>query len=388
MNAAAQGVFWFCAAALFYVYVGYPLVLFIVSSFVSKKVGKREFEPTVTMIIAAFNEENDIGRKLENTLNLDYPPEKLEVIVASDCSTDGTDEIVSSFRDKGVVLVRQLERRGKTSAQNLAVESASGEILLFSDATTEYDARVLRELVPNFADPTVGCVAGRLIYQDGDSTMIGGGTKGYWNYETFVKRMEGQVCSLIGVSGCLYAVKRSAYRAMYEEACSDFLISTILYRQGLRTVFEPAATCVEEAYGSPQSEFEMRVRVISQTFNDLWRNRDILNPFRGGFFAYELISHKLLRYLVPIFLLGMLISSGFLAFESRFFILVLSLQVTLYILAAFGYYSERAGIKIRLLTFPLYFVLTNGASVLALWHFLRGKRYAKWEPVRGGTGSA
>ena len=172
-----------------------------------------------------------------------------------------------------------------------------------------------------------GCVAGRLIYPDREDSAVGKGALSYWNYESLLRQWESDVCSLIGTSGCLYAVRRSAYVPMYPDACSDFLIATILYRQGLRTIFEPAAVCVEDTNRDSSKEFSMRVRVIAQTLNDLWRNRDMMNPFKSGFFAIELISHKLLRYSVPLFLVGILLSSAFLAYFSTTYLVIFLLQV-------------------------------------------------------------
>nr|MDQ3043176.1 glycosyltransferase family 2 protein [Acidobacteriota bacterium] len=282
LTALAQFVFWSSAGVIFYVYVGYPLLVFAVSRLFPKPTVRAAFEPPVSIIITAYNEERDIRAKLENTLSIDYPPEKLEIIVASDCSSDKTDEIVGEFKSRGVKLYRQAERKGKTSAQNMAVERAAGEIILFSDATTLYETDVLRAMLPNFADKTVGCVAGKLVYVDASDSSVGKGARSYWNYETFLKESESRACSLIGTSGCLYSVRKSAYQPMYPEACSDFFIATLVYKQGLRTVYEPAAVCTEETNRHSGKEMQMRVRVISQTFNDLWRNREMLNPLRSG----------------------------------------------------------------------------------------------------------
>jgi cellulose synthase/poly-beta-1,6-N-acetylglucosamine synthase-like glycosyltransferase len=383
---AAQIVFWMSAGILFYVYAGYPILVFAVSRLFPKKIKRAEFEPQVSVIITAYNEERDIRAKLENTLAIDYPQEKLEIIVASDCSTDKTEGIVSEFAARNVKLYRQSERLGKTSAQNMAVEKASGEIILFSDATTMYEKNVLRAMLPNFADETIGCVAGKLIYVDDSDSTVGKGAKGYWNYETFLKEAESRACSLIGASGCLYAVRKSAYKPMYAEACSDFLIATVMYRQGLRTIFEPDAYCTEETNRNADKELQMRVRVISQTFTDLWRNREMLNPFKSGFYAVELISHKVLRYAVPIFLMLIFISSAILAFQSRFFLVFLALQIAFYLMALVGWILERRGMKSGVLTMPLYFTLANLASLIGFYKFLRGERYARWEPIRETKG--
>jgi cellulose synthase/poly-beta-1,6-N-acetylglucosamine synthase-like glycosyltransferase len=377
-----QVIFWISAAALLYVYVGYPLLVYLLSLIRPLEVKKSDVAPTVTILITAYNEEKAIRAKLENTLQIDYEREKLEILVASDGSTDKTDEIVREFAARGVKLFRQEGRMGKTFTQNKAVEQASGEIVLFSDATTAYEKDVLRVMLPNFADAGVGCVAGKLVYVDESKSGVGKGAKSYWNYETFIKQSESRACSLIGASGCLYAVRKSAYQPMYPEACSDFLICTILYKQGLRSIYEPEAVCMEETNRQANKEMQMRVRVISQTFTDLWRNREMLNPFRSGFYAVELLSHKVLRYAVPLFLIVLLISSSIPAFYSVFFEIVAAVQIFFYILAFIAWAFEKSGKSAGILAIPLYFVLTNLASLIGFYKFLSGERYARWEPIR------
>lgn len=381
MDSILLTIFWTSVAALIYVYAGYPLLVYMVSVLRPRKVKRSKISPAVTVLITAYNEEKVIRAKLENTLQIDYDGE-LEILIASDGSTDKTDEIAREFAAKGVKLFRQEGRMGKTFTQNKAVERASGEIILFSDATTMYEKDVLRVMLPSFADESVGCVAGRLIYVDESRSGVGKGAKSYWNYETFLKKSESNACSLIGASGCLYAVRKSAYRAMYAEACSDFLICTVLYKQGLRSVYEPNAVCTEETNRHAGNEMQMRVRVISQTFTDLWRNREMLNPFRTGFYAVELISHKVLRYAVPIFLILMLSSSIVLALRSSFFELDLVVQLGFYFFAFLAWALEKSGRSLGLLAIPHYFVLTNLASLIGFYKFLRGERYARWEPIR------
>jgi cellulose synthase/poly-beta-1,6-N-acetylglucosamine synthase-like glycosyltransferase len=378
----AQIIFWSSVAVLFYVYCGYPMLVYAVSRALGKPIALGSFEPSVTIIITAYNEENGIRAKIENTLLVEYPKEKLEIIVASDGSNDATEEIVRQFSNRGVQLFRQEGRAGKTATQNAAVERSKGEIILFSDATTMYRPDVLSSLLPNFADSSIGCVAGKLVYVNSADTNIGSGAKKYWSYETFLKEHESRACSLIGVSGCLYAVRKSAYVPMYPEACSDFLICTVLYRQGLRSVYEPNAVCTEETNQRTREEFQMRVRVISQTFTDLWRNRDILNIFKTGFYGIEVISHKLLRYAVPLFLLLILFSSAYLALYERFFTLVLALEVGFYLCAFVAWLLELRRVKLGVFAVPLYFVLTNVSSTIGFYKFLRGHRFAQWEPIR------
>jgi len=366
---------------LAYVYVGYPLLVYLISLAFPRTVSRSEIEPTVTILITAYNEAADIREKLENTLKVEYPSDKLEILVASDGSTDETDEIVREFAPR-ITLFRQEGRVGKTVTQNNAVKAAKGDIILFSDATTEYAPDVLRKVLPAFSDDSVGCVAGRLVYVDKDETSIGSGAKRYWNYETMLKTAESSVCSLIGASGCLYAVRKAAYEPMYPEACSDFLICSVLYRKGLRSIFEPSAVCFEHTNKRVDDEMNMRIRVISQTFTDLWRNRDMTNPFRSGFFAIELISHKWLRYAVPLMLLILFVTSGFMSFYSTLYFLAFCGQIAFYSMAGAGWLLEKAGKKVSLLAMPQYFILANLASVIAFYRFLRGESYAAWDPIR------
>ncbi len=382
IGTAEQTVFWVCVGLLAYVYLGYPLLVYLVSLLFPMSIKRGDIEPRVTVLITAFNEEAAIRGKLENTMAIDYPGEKLEILVASDGSTDSTDEIVKEYAGQGVKLFRQEGRVGKTMTQNKAVEQASGDIILFSDATTHYHDDVLRFILPAFADETVGCVAGRLVYLDEEQSNVSKGARRYWSYETFLKIAESRACSLIGASGCLYAVRKSAYDPMYPEACSDFLICMSIYRKGLRSVFAPDAVCYEHTNHKATDELRMRVRVISQTFTDLWRNRDMFNPFNSGFFAVEMLSHKVLRYAVPFILLVLLAVNIALAGSSIFYNGILCVQVLFYTLALAGWLLERAGWRLSLLAMPLYFVLANLASLLAFYKFLRGETYTRWEPIR------
>ncbi len=385
MKLAAEIIFWLSAAALAYTYAGYPLLLLIVSWLRPREVRRGEFTPAVSVIITAYNEERALNAKLENTLALDYPSELLEIIVASDCSTDRTDEIVREFAERGVRLVRQPQRLGKTAAQNMAVPEVRGEIILFSDATSLYQPDVLRVMMPSFADPTVGCVAGRLIYVDPAQTRVGRGARSYWGYETFLKEHESRIFSLIGASGCLYATRRSAYVPLYNEACSDFIIATKMVEQRLRAVYEPAAVCTEETNRHSDKELKMRVRVIAQTFTDLWRHRAMMNPFRSGFYAVQLLSHKVMRYAAPLFLIAIMATSAILARYSMLYSIVFVAQAGCYLSALGAGMLERAGLHSRMLALPQYFILSNLAALLGFYQFLRGERYAHWETNREGA---
>jgi cellulose synthase/poly-beta-1,6-N-acetylglucosamine synthase-like glycosyltransferase len=211
---------------------------------------------------------------------------------------------------------------------------------------------------------------------------VGRGARSYWSYETVLKKYESKAGSLVGASGCLYAVRRAAYVPLYHEACSDFIIATKMVEQGLRAVYEPDAVCTEQTNRRSDAELKMRVRVIAQTFTDLWRHRSMLNPFRSGFYAVQLLSHKLMRYLVPFFLIALFAASAILAPASLIYRMLLAAQFLGYGCALLAWLLEKVGIRSRLLALPQYFVLANVASLIACYQFLRGERYASWEPIR------
>jgi cellulose synthase/poly-beta-1,6-N-acetylglucosamine synthase-like glycosyltransferase len=238
--------FWVCVFLMVYVYVGYPVLARLLGAAIDRKVKRDTIRPTVTIVVTAYNEEKGIKAKLDNLFELDYPQDKLQIIVASDASSDNTDAIVKAYGDPRVSLLRVEGREGKTACQNEAVRAAQGDIVLFTDATTEVDATTLTAMVENFADPEVGCVAGRLIYVDTQNSLTGSGGTAYWEYELSLRKAETRLGSLVGVSGCLYAVRRSAYRDISPSLISDFVIALDMREQGLRTVLEPNGICRED----------------------------------------------------------------------------------------------------------------------------------------------
>src|SRR5215468_7626228 len=358
-NLIAQVVFITAIAVMTFIYVGYPALMLALSFLFRRPVRRADITPRVSVIIAAYNEELDIAAKLKNTLALDYPQERMEIIVASDCSTDRTDEIVRSFRMQGVILYRQPDRFGKTVAQNRAVKASSGEILVFSDATTMYEPDAIRKIVRSFADPEVGCVAGQLIYVDAAASAVGKGCRSYWGYEKFLRRCESHVGSLVGVSGCLYAVRRICHAKLASDMIDDFAIAAEIHLQGLRVVYEPEAIAVEDACRRAKDEFRMRVRVIKQTMSALHRYRHTLNPFRHKMFAFQMISHKALRYAVPFLLIVAFIASG-LAIGSVVWLRYAFIgQLALCGAAIAGHVRERRKLELGPLASPYYFALAN-----------------------------
>ncbi|HKQ77330.1 MAG TPA: glycosyltransferase family 2 protein [Blastocatellia bacterium] len=383
----AQAVFIAAVAVMAFIYAGYPALMLALSFVLRRPVRRADITPRVSVIIAAYNEERDIAAKLKNTLALDYPRDRMEIIVASDCSTDRTDRIVRRFRRRGVILSRQPNRFGKTVAQNRAVKVSSGEILVFSDATTMYEPDAIRKIVRSFADPEVGCVAGQLIYVDAAASAVGKGCRSYWGYEKFLKRCESRVGSLVGVSGCLYAVRRICHARLANDMIDDFVIATEIHLQGLRTVYDPEAIATEDTNHRAKDEFRMRVRVIKQTMSALGRYRKALNPFEHKMFAFQMIAHKMLRYTAPFLLITALVASGSASGSVEWLRLAFFGQLALYVAAIIGWIGERLKIKLGPLAIPYYFALVNAAVFVAFLKAMSGMTYVVWEPNRDARGA-
>lgn len=376
-----ESVLWGSLAILAYIYVGYPLLALALGRLFGKPVACGEWTPSITLIITAYNEEKQIADKLRNVLELDYPDDRLDVIVASDASNDDTDRIVREFGAPNVRLLRIEGRLGKTACQNVAAEAASGEILVFTDATTVVTRDTLRAIARNFHDPEVGAVAGRLTYVAKQQDATGSGGTSYWGYEIALRMAESRLGSLIGVSGCLYGVRRSAYRPIAPDLISDFVVAMVVREQGLRTVLEPAATCYEDTLDRPDRELSMRVRVTLRSLVAIASQRRFLDPLRFGAFAWQLWSHKLLRYLSPVFCLAALLANIALALQGRHELL-LALQLIAITAGLLGFLRLRMLEKSRIFAQPYYFLLTNLASAISIVRFLRGEKVVTWTPLR------
>jgi len=415
--------FCFFLFLIVYTYFLYPLILLVLRIFIMKPVHKKDIVPSVSMIIAAHNEEKSIREKIENSLKLDYPKDKLEIIVASDASTDNTDKIVKEYEDRGIVLIRQEERRGKTAAQNKAVNHARGEILVFSDAPTIYRSDALKKLVRNYNDKEVGCVTGEVIYMNSTDSAVGEGGSLYWRYESKIKQLESDIGSILGAAGCIYSMRRSLYTPFDEEYISDFvsplkiiienrnigdhsLIEVDGYQQpslltvesgsidddfvtplrfsvrGIRSIMEPEAISIEHTSKSLSEEFKMRSRVITRAISGLLHMRRILNPFKFPKYSFQLFSHKILRWLVPVFMIIVFLLNMFIL-NNKLFYLAFQLQLLFYILTLIGFAMDKAGLlRIKFFFIPYYFCVVNLAALMGVLKYVVGKRDTLWTPSR------
>lgn len=387
IHVAAAVVFWLCLVLCLYVYFGYPALLWIASRFRTRPVAEADLTPRVSFIVAACNEESVIARKIENTLALDYPAALVEIIIASNGSTDRTNQIVRRFDDPRVRLL-VLEKPGKMEALNRAVQVATGEILVFTDADFMLDAHTLRLMARKFADPEVGGVSGARkpgIVRKGDATGEGEGL--YVRWDRLQKILESRIGSVYAADGLLYAIRRTLYVPLDDpNRGDDMTISTQVPLAGYRLLFEPEATAWEESTIHARSEFRRKARIANRCTRALLGHGRRL--FTAGFYTVEVLSHKVLRHAIPFFLIPMFFASVVLAPERRFYALALSGQSVLYALGAAGALLRRtpAGYW-KIFSVPYYFCFVNAAAFVGLVQWMTGRGTRAWT-TRAENGAA
>ncbi len=380
----AWALFALCAGVCGFVYVGYPLVLWVASRLAPRPVRAGAVRPSLTVVIPVYNEAASIAGKLANTLAQDYPAERLEVVVVSDGSTDATATIVAGHPDSRVRFLER-PRAGKLAALTEGVGAAGGEILVLTDANTLLAPGALAALVEPFADPAVGGVCGEKRYRAGDlDDATGRGETAYWDLDTWLKRLESRVGSAFAADGALYALRRELYVAPADPAqADDIAISTRVVLQGRRLVTEPRAVAFEAAPAEARHEFARKVRVTNHSVRALLA----LGPglWRSGFYSFELLGHKLLRHLMPFFLLPLAACSALLAPRSALARWALAGQIAVYGLGLVGYALRRTRLgRLPPLALPYFFGFANAAALVGVLSIAAGRRLAAWTP-RGGT---
>jgi cellulose synthase/poly-beta-1,6-N-acetylglucosamine synthase-like glycosyltransferase len=375
-------VFWTLVVLVGYVYFGYPALLLLLSRGARKDPVYDEVkQPSVTLIISAFNEADCIAEKLENSLQLDYPKELLEIVAISDASDDGTDEIVSSYADRGIRLLRMEERGGKTLGLNAGVEEANGEVIVFSDANAMYLPDAIKTLVAPYADEEIGAVIGESTYVEPDSDS-GRSESLYWRYETAIKRYESALGSVVGGDGAIYSVRRELYRPMTADALSDFINPLQVVEQGRRCIYESRAISVEEVAGSFDKEFRRKVRIVNRGWRAVISMKRLMNPLKYGLFAFELVSHKLLRWLVPLFLALILLTNIVILGKGFIYLFAFAAQIVFYTSALAGALIRKRGDLHLAIYVPYYFCLVNFASARGIMEAYVGKTYTTWSTAR------
>lgn len=371
-------LFWIAAVALFYTYIGYPLILFGLSRFTRPPTSRSLDElPSVALIIAAYNEEEVIAEKLENSLQLDYPDEKLDIVVFSDASSDRTDEIVRSYADHGIQLRRIEGRVGKTECQNRVAATVDSDFLVFSDANSMYEPDAIRRLLSKFA-PGVGCVVGELRY--GDDGIEGESM--YWRYEQLIKRLESRVYSLVGGNGSIYAVRRSSYVPLAGDSISDFAEPLAIVERGEIVKYAPDAVAWEQTGASVEAELSRRIRIATRSWHTLYSYRSLLNPLQYPYFSLQLVSHKVTRWLSPILFVALFGTNAavLLMGETGVYVVSILLQGALYATAAVGFVGTHTDLETPSVTETVYyFMVANYGMFVGLVNFVRRRNVVTWE---------
>ncbi|WP_323753751.1 glycosyltransferase family 2 protein [Marinobacter sp.] len=385
-------IFWLSLFLLVYIYVGYPLLVSLLASTLpasqpTPDSSSDENLPFVSILIAAYNEAADIEATLANKQALDYPSDRIEVLVISDESEDGTDAIVQRFSTRSAIpvrLSRQSPRQGKTAGLNRLVPEAKGDILLFSDANSHWDRQAVRYLVGCFEDPSIGYVTGKMVYVNDDGSLVGDGCSAYMKYENWLREKETELGSIVGVDGGIDAMRKKLYQPLRADQLPDFVQPLKVIEQGYRVVYEPRALLQEAALDDGSSEFSMRVRVGLRAMWALKDMRHLMNPFTYGIFAIQLISHKLLRYAAFLPLATFSFAALLLAGRGGLYSLAFMGTVVLYVLAWIGHTKAQGNQATSvILTVPYYFLLLNYASLKAAISFLKGEKKVVWNPRKG-----
>lgn len=326
-----------------YVYVGYPLLLLAWRRVARRPVRKHYQEPTVSLVIAMHNESMHVERKMRNVGELDYPADKLQVIVALDGPTDGTDALVRDYAAPGVEVVHSVARQGKAAALNSAVARAHGEVVLFADARQQFERNAVRELAANFADDSVGAVSGELILFDGQAREASDGVGAYWRYEKQLRALESDIHSVVGATGAIYAIRRDLFRPLPPETIlDDMAIPMRIVLEGKRVIFDPAARAYDEVSETPELEYRRKTRTLSGNYQLFARMPELLAPWRNPV-CLQVVSHKLGRLLVPYCLAVLLVSNLFLL--NGVYLVVFASQVVFYTLAAAGWLTSTTTVE-------------------------------------------
>ena len=380
-------IFWASALAIVYTYIGYPLLLGALAHLRPPAPAYPPSTPFVTLLISAYNEQDTIASKIDNSLALDYPPDQYEIIVATDGSTDDTVEIVSGYAAYGVVLSHSADRRGKTSAINRAMSAARGEIVVLSDANNFYEHATLRAVVAPFVDPTIGAACGNKRIAHGDGAL--GDSEGtYWRYEGWIKTQETRLGCTVAVLGEVFAMRRELFQPSPANIINDdFYIAMRILKQGYRIVYAPDAVSVERVSATAEDEITRRTRMVAGLYQALARPRELM-PWKRPIECWKLVSHKFMRPLVPLWMISSLATNVALVLRTRAAApwgVLLVAQFVFYVIAIIGLQHATDGRVSRALYLPTFLLSSNVAALLGLYRYSTGQQSAYWTRLRRRT---
>lgn len=372
-----QVLFWLALAVIVYTFFGYPLLVGLLARWRPNPVQQAAITPKVSVLVPAYDEAGVIAAKIENTLALDYPPDCLECAVVADGSTDGTEEIAAGYAPQGVRVLYQPLRQGKAAAINRAVPLLDSEVVVLTDANAMLNPGALQAIVPNFADPAVGGVAG-------EKRVLDGGEGLYWRYESYLKRCDSALTSVMGAAGELLAVRRDLYACAAPEPDSiieDFVLSLRLVEAGWRVVYAPAAVALEAALPNLAGDWQRRTRIAAGGFQSMARLPGLLDP-RRGLIAWQYLSHRVLRWAATPFLLPLVYLLNLLLLGHPLYQVLAAGQTLFYGTAALGYLQARRGTRSGLPYVAYYFCLTNAAALAGFWRYITRAQPVTWAKVR------
>ncbi len=371
-----QLLFWASVAVVLYTYFGYLILLSIIGLFRRRRrVPAPDEHASVCLIISAFNEENVIRQKIENSLALHYPPDLLRIVVASDGSDDETVAIARGYEHRGVSVFHNAERRGKSAMLNNVVSRLEEEILVFTDANSLFSQDAVERLLESFADPLTGCAVGKLRYVDGGESSVGRGESMYWRYEELLSRMESRLQSVLVANGAIFAMRRELFREIYPDVANDLQIPADVANQKRGIVYNPRAIATELVAVHWYEEFERKTRIILRGLTGLF----VLRRRISGFRRWQFISRKLLRWMVGGFASIAFLANTVIAGDSLVYTALLAGQIVFYFAALLGWMKRSHHGPNKFLSIPFYFTMVNSAALVAIVRFLAGRRQQVWE---------
>ena len=379
--------FWLLILLTVYCYFGYPLLLWLMAQLRSHPVRKGSYEPRISVVLSVWNEEDVIMKKIQNLLSLDYPKEKMEILIGSDGSTDKTVQIIRRFNDPRIRLIDRPQRRGKMATINELVQAAANEVIIFCDARQTFAPQAVRELVANLADPHVGCVSGELVFQEKkEEGATAKGVSLYWSYEKFIRKQESRLHSMLGATGAIYAIRRELFVPIPTHiVLDDMFVPLQIIRNGYRATLDESAKAYDQAADSPREEHRRKTRTLFGNYQIFGLFPNLFNPLTSPV-AIQLFSHKLLRVLIPFFLIPLFILNLFLSSE-QLYQKLFYLQITFYVMAGIGALSryQKHGIFSlisKICYVPYVFCLLNLSALIGTLRFLGTKQEVTWEKAR------
>lgn len=384
-------LFWILIFVVFYTYLGYGILLYFLVKLKRKFKGQAtkkqrgEYEPEVTLLITAFNEKNSVDQKMHNSRSLDYPKDKLHIVWCTDGSDDGTPEMLREYEN--VTVFHKDERRGKIHAMNRAAKLVTSPIIIFSDANTELGINSIQRIVNLFADTGVGCVSGeKRIHNKDEDAATGAGEGIYWKYESMLKKWDGELYSVVGAAGELFAIRKRLFEDVEPDTLlDDLIISLRIAMKGYTIQYDPEAYAIEQASVNVKEELKRKIRIAAGGIQSIVRLAPLLNIFKYGILSFQYISHRVLRWtlaplsLLLIFIINLILASQQGFFSGSLYSITFGLQILFYAMAMLGWYLENRQIKFKLLFIPYYFFIMNYAVYRGFFRYLRKEQKVTWE---------